>query len=239
MTAAAQKHDASAQCAVFLQQYAAGCLDEAQSLAMACYLTLNPDKLDELVFDEVIGGALLDRGDDNGLPFMNHGSLENTLNRLEQGEHGNKDSVAYEDTLTSGAYVPRIDDIQLPRVLAPYLPEPDKMKWKALMPGIRTIGLRPPEYKTRGQVRLLKLAPGVRVPPHSHNGTEMTLVFDGSFYDEGLEYGPGDIAIETLSEHDHRHAPRAHDEQGCICLIVTTAPPRFHGMFSLLNPFVR
>jgi putative transcriptional regulator len=240
MNAVLRYQDMPVRCEEFLQQYAAGCLDEAQSLAMACYLTLNPAHRDTLALDEAVGGILLDKGEDEqSLPCMSEGSLENTLNRLEQGEHSGRGSVAYEDTLTNGYYAPYVDNIELPRVLAHYLPEPDKIKWKALMPGIKTIGLKCSEHSTKGQARLLKMAPGTRVPPHSHEGTEMTLVFDGSFHDEDCEYGPGDIAIEMPFDHDHRHTPHAHDEKGCICLIVTTAPPRLHGVFSVLNPFIR
>ena len=72
--------------------------------------------------------------------------------------------------------------------------------------------------------RLLKIPAGKKVPHHSHNGRELTVIFSGGFTDETGSYGPGDIQeIHGNTEHQ----PWVREEEDCICLAVTEAPLKF------------
>ena len=67
-----------------------------------------------------------------------------------------------------------------------------------------------------GELYLIRLAPGVRLPVHGHAGTELTLVIEGAFSDATGEYRRGD-----LQEVDAgiRHQPLGDAQEGCVCLI--------------------
>ena len=73
------------------------------------------------------------------------------------------------------------------------------------------------------------------MPEHGHGGTELTLVLTGSYHDEIGHFGPGDVA--DLDE-DVDHQPVVGD-QGCICLVASEQPARFHGFISrMIQPLV-
>lgn len=101
----------------------------------------------------------------------------------------------------------------------------DRVPWRTRMPGFR-------EYDI-GQfdgchVSLFWIKPGRKIPAHTHEGSELSLVLDGAFHDAKGRYGRGDISIadETV---DHR--PIAEKDRPCIGLAVTDAPLRLTGAF--------
>jgi putative transcriptional regulator len=99
----------------------------------------------------------------------------------------------------------------------------DRVPWKSLGPGVAHFRL-----PTRsGDLRLLKVAPGRRMPEHGHGGTELTLLLRGSYSDETGSYYQGDIA--DLDE-DVTHRPVASPFDGCICLIAWERPARFKSL---------
>jgi len=110
----------------------------------------------------------------------------------------------------------------------------DRVRWKTLAPGIRHAPLvRNAEGAT---ARLLWVAPGGAILEHTHRGTEMTLVLQGSYTAGGTRFVRGDLeqADETVIDHH----PVAGREAVCICLVVNEAPLRFRGMLGrLLQPF--
>jgi putative transcriptional regulator len=101
----------------------------------------------------------------------------------------------------------------------------DQVRWRRLGPGIWHHRLA----ATSGDLRLLKVAPGRRMPEHGHAGQELTLMLRGSYQDETGRYLPGDVAdLDTEIEH----TPIADAETGCICLIASERPARFKGLLS-------
>ena len=80
--------------------------------------------------------------------------------------------------------------------------------------------------------RLIKIAAGTKVPSHSHQGPEMTLVLSGSFSDNTGHYTVGDLqeANEELT-----HQPHAGSLSNCICLAITDAPLRFNSLTARLT----
>ncbi len=97
------------------------------------------------------------------------------------------------------------------------------LRWRKKIPGVR-------EYKIsesiRGEASLLWISGGSRVPSHTHEGSEVTLVLQGAFSDVTGRYGRGDIAI---ADADLDHRPMTSDGEDCICFAVTDAPLRLTG----------
>ena len=110
----------------------------------------------------------------------------------------------------------------------------DTMPWRTLLPGFK-------DYKV-GEFEGLKtsvfwIRAGQKIPSHTHEGGELTLVCEGGFSDILGSYERGDISV-TDSTVDHQ--PIAHDDGDCIGFAVTDAPLRLTGVIGrLFNPFIR
>ena len=122
------------------------------------------------------------------------------------------------------------------------LPEPlrsialqkaERQGWRFAGPGVRTM-----EIARDGATaaELIRLEPGSRVPVHSHEGVEYTLVLTGSFHDGRHEFARGDLCI---AGPDVEHTPVASDHGVCIALAVTDAPLEFRGALGLLQKVLR
>lgn len=84
------------------------------------------------------------------------------------------------------------------------------------------------------QTNLIYMAPGARVPEHTHKGQEATLVIDGVFNDEQGEYKDGDFILLDPSQ---THTPETQ-QKDCLTLATLDAPLHFtSGISRLLNPF--
>lgn len=106
--------------------------------------------------------------------------------------------------------------------------------WKGRLPGFREFrvgdfdGLKTSVFWIRA---------GQKIPSHTHDGGEVTLVMEGGFSDVLGSYERGDIAVNDSSV-DHR--PVADEDGDCVCFAVTDAPLRLTGVIGrLLNPFIR
>ncbi|WP_196139932.1 ChrR family anti-sigma-E factor [Aliikangiella sp. G2MR2-5] len=85
-------------------------------------------------------------------------------------------------------------------------------------------------------IELLRFAPNAKIPKHTHQGEEFTLVLDGSFRDSMGEYREGEFVVQDQTTE---HQPIA-GKDGCICLAVTNAPLKFTGVAGpLINWFIR
>ena len=104
----------------------------------------------------------------------------------------------------------------------------DNVAWKRLGHGLWHYPL-PLSGHTKGDLRLIKAAPGQKLPDHGHGGQEMTLVLRGSYTDATGRYNTGDVA--DLDE-GVEHAPVADSTEGCICLIASERPARFKSLLA-------
>ena len=102
------------------------------------------------------------------------------------------------------------------------------VSWRWVLPGIRECKVG---AAGAGDATLYRIAPGRRLPSHTHRGTETTLVLAGSFADSGGTYGRGDIAIADSAVD---HIPVAGPEGDCICFAVTDAPLQMTGPLARL-----
>ena len=102
----------------------------------------------------------------------------------------------------------------------------DEIPWRFQLPGVAGFDLSGFEDE---HVSILRAKPGAKVPQHTHEGIEMTLVLQGQLSDGGVIYSKGDLAIND--EHDD-HRPQITGEEVCYCLIVRRGDLRFTGTFS-------
>lgn len=210
-----------------MMDYASGALDEGLALVMASYVSLSPYARDQLRAMESIGGALL--CNDCTPAKMNSDSLDAVLAQLD-------DEMTRQDTHKADFDFPYAAKIPAPvmqRLAAQSRKQP---RWTKAFKGMEVIDV-PLSRQTTSHVRLMKVAPGIETPEHSHQGMELTLVLDGAFTDETGSYGAGAILLHDDESH---HAPVACPKQGCICVVATESPVRFtRGWMKLLNPFLK
>ena len=111
----------------------------------------------------------------------------------------------------------------------------DALAWKRIAPGVWHYPLKL-SGQARGDLRLIKVAPGSKLPDHGHRGEEMTLVLRGSYTDGSGQYSIGDVAD---LDPDVEHAPVTGAAEGCICLLASEKPARFKGIFArMMQPLM-
>ncbi|MEP2706489.1 MAG: ChrR family anti-sigma-E factor [Roseibium sp.] len=110
----------------------------------------------------------------------------------------------------------------------------DDLPWKTLLPGVKECKL--------GEIdgcnsSLLWIRAGRKMPAHTHHGTELTLVLEGGFKDEGGHYVAGDVAF---ADDDVDHVPVADEGEDCICFAVTAGKLELTGPVGRwFAPFMR
>lgn len=99
----------------------------------------------------------------------------------------------------------------------------DRVPWHTKLPGIREHHIGDFDGC---EASLFWFKAGRRLPAHTHEGSELTLVIDGAFTDTRGRFARGDISVADPSV-DHR--PVADKGKPCIAFIVTDAPLKLTG----------
>lgn len=118
------------------------------------------------------------------------------------------------------------------RALEPY----ELGKWRWIGPGIywRRVAV---SETAKSRVFLLKAAPGTRLPDHTHEGTELTVIVKGAFRHEGGRFGPGDC---DDADESTQHSPVVEEGEECICLVAMQGRIRLRSLIGrLIQPLVR
>jgi putative transcriptional regulator len=200
-----------------LMSCSAGSMPEAFAAVMAAHITVCPQCQKDLALMQDIGVALFEK-----LPGTAVTS-DAPVMALRAGEAGGETDIG----------VKAEGDVPAP--LAPVIGHHlDALKWTRVAPGVwqHPIALKDP---ARGQLRLIKVAPGMALPEHSHNGSELTLILKGSYRDATGHYCVGDVADMT---GDAKHSPVADPLEGCICLAANDGKMNFKSLVAkLIQPF--
>ncbi len=207
-----------------LADYAAGALEEARAVVIATHLTLC-DECKVAVRDlETLGGVALETIEP---AEMSENALSDFWSRLGE-EHDEK--------LPTSMRPANDFDITAAQPLQRYLKDGiETIEWKPLAPGVSHHLLKAEGYRS-GALRLLKIAPGTRIPKHSHKDSEFTLILKGSYKDRLGVFKTGDFAD---LDPDITHEPEAIGEEDCICLIATNAPLEFKTIIGkVIQPFM-
>lgn len=200
-----------------LMAYAAGSVSESLSFVIATHLSVCQNCRDRVAEMESFGGAELECQSEMA---MSSAALDNVMTLLD-------DDFLLEETKAPK----KVANSNIPLPLRDHLPHDyEALDWKTMAPGVKYFTLDGVNAGN-GTLRLLKIAPGVTIPEHTHEGTELTLVLKGSFSDEVGRFKAGDIA--DLDDDIH-HQPIADTDEDCICLIVTQAPLKFKAMMPKL-----
>ena len=192
--------------------YAAGNLEsEAHDVIMASHVELSDEARQRVDALERVGARLMAQAEPSSKPLG-----------------FDVDDILRRDAATLAEPVPPAandadPDLPLPAPLTDWMSETGtRVKWGYLGPGLsKAILWRGPDGQ---RLWLLRAQPGVSIPHHGHNGSELTLVLKGSFWDGETQYCPGDLEeAHPGVEHDIRI-----DEGGeCICLALTEGKLRF------------
>lgn len=210
-----------------LVSYAAGSLPEAFEILVAHHLQQCPECQQRVAEAEALGGVMLESLEP--IPLANEPDFEQLWGR-EVSPLPVSPAAMADDSLTDAD--PWLRKVEQPAPLEQLARDGvASLDWKWLVPGIQQIVMPTLE----GTLRLLKIAPGISIPLHSHAGSEMTLVLDGSFTDELGRFQAGDVAdLDEQTEHQ----PITDGNVPCICLVATDAPLRFNGLLPrILQPF--
>ncbi len=206
-----------------LLSYAAGSLIESFEILVACHLQFCERCRARVSEAEQLGAALLQEATPEPLSasrdaFFARLSAEPLIHPTVKDEDDNQASFNRRSPL--------------PKALQLLLGEQaDALVWRRLVPGIQQIRLATSD----GGLRLLKISPGMSMPLHSHKGSELTLIMQGSYSDELGRFQRGDVAdLDT----DVEHQPITDGNTPCICLVATDASLVFRGLLpKLLQPF--
>lgn len=207
-----------------LAAYAAGALDEARAVVVATHLELCVVCRRSVRDFEALGGACLELSD---AAAMSADALHRFWARAGAAAPAPPPASTRADNDVDPGGV---------RPLRAYLKgDLDSIDWRPVAPGVSQHVLDAKGYR-KGVLRLLKFAPGVRVPKHSHGDEELTLILRGAYADEIGEFRAGDLAD---LDDGHAHSPLAIGDEPCVCLIATNAPLAFRNMVGrLTQPFI-
>lgn len=209
-----------------LVSYSAGALPAALALVAATHIALCPQCRARLASVDRLGGMLMHAGPNveqaqtpAPSPLRGRDAMLAKLDALEGMPLGDAPLPV---PASPNAAPERTDPDLLPALLHPHFGmRYSALRWRLVAPGLHRVqasGIH------EGQLMLLKLAPGMALPPHGHGGSEMTLVLKGAYTDCFGRYGAGDIA--DLDE-DIEHQPVAEQGEPCVALAGTDAPLRF------------
>ncbi len=187
-----------------LAGYATGSLSPTLSTLVECHLAINPANVNYVAALEALCGVVLT--ETPGKPLTNRDEKLAAIFAMD----------AIEDKPRARPISDPVLPAPLTRMIGHGL---DKVVWKSVMPGLKA-------YRISDEASRLWIAAGRKMPNHTHEGTEATLVLKGSFSDLTGEYRRGDIAI---GDEDLDHRPIAGSQEDCICFVVNDAPLRLTG----------
>lgn len=198
-----------------LSDFAAGRLDEGQSLAIATHVeSCALCRATVKALEQSAGEAL----EAIAPAPMAADALTKTLQRLE-------------------APPPRVAPAKpreawLPAAARGY----GRAGWKWVAPGVSMQPILLPQTSPT-RAFLLKSAKGTSMLQHTHSGVEMTCVLVGSFSHEGGVFQSGDF---DFGDDDVDHQPIVGSSEDCICLVAMTGELKLKGVLGrLMQPFIR
>ena len=202
-----------------LAAYAAGSLQEAYSVVVACHVSLCDTCRATLTAFEAVGGGILEKAEEAA---MSADALDATMARIQTMPVSHRRQPAVQNSSV------------FPAPLQRYVGTgPDDVRWRAVGGGVKQSVLNCSGHAT---ARLLLIPGGTAVPEHGHGGLELTLVLQGAFSDAIDSFARGDVEV---GDQSLEHQPIAAAGEACICLAATDAPLRFKSFLPrLLQPLI-
>lgn len=224
-----------------INQFAAGELPEALSIAVAAHIDLCPACADQLklaeqaLAEQTLGDAApIDLTVDAKTEALPPELMDMLGSILSESPQSQAELTAESlKQLDQGEWQVNYcgRDYELPRALGKLLQQ--QLHWQQMGKFHRSRLQQSDSWRTS----LLYIEPGGQTPEHTHTGREATLVLDGKFVDQGITYGPGDFIFRDAQ---HKHSPSAPADTSCLCLTAVEAPLHFtKGAARLLNPIAK
>lgn len=204
-----------------LGSFVAGSLSPAARALVASFIELNPEIFALVEAMEVACGdslmavepALL--SDAQAMLQAILAMPQDSLSATAEPDRGRSSVAKAVPPLTGDAIV-------LPEPLREFLGlTTGDVPWKRSMAGFQECRV---EGEDENSVRLLKLKAGQKLPDHSHEGMELTLVLSGAYSDCTGQYRRGSIQI---GDEDLDHQPIVDADGECICFTVVESPLRY------------
>lgn len=217
-----------------LLDYAAGAVSPALDLLVETHLAMSDENRDLVGMMQMVGGALLETVEAEPVERV---TAMQVLEMADLDLPADRTAMAANDVAMQDQPPPaKFGDTAPPLPLQAYRPDfADERRWQRLGAGVAAASLSASNATERAH--LLWARPGTGIATHRHIGREVVLVLKGAFWDDGVRYGPGSIAI---GEDGTVHGPRIDDAEDCVCLAVTEAPVEFVGPLGwVLNRFCR
>ena len=197
-----------------LISYSAGALPAALGVVASSHLERCKECRERLLDADQIGGVLLQQQRVDAPASDARAAMLALLD----------DASPIEVATSPSEVVEERDPDRLPSALHPWFGNSMRaLHWRRVAPGVQRI-LASDIHG--GDLMLLRIAPGSKLPLHSHGGNELTMILDGAYDDMLGHFGPGDVADldgETL------HQPVTSPGVPCICVAATDAPLKFSG----------
>ncbi len=209
-----------------LLSYAAGSLPASLALVVGCHLQYCRQCRSGVSAGEALGAELMVALSPQALSDRARDSVFARLDEQQAGgEIGREPKSVIVNSMESS----------VPRLLQGVLQQDDldALPWKrTIAPGLKQIVLNCGE----GDVRLLRISAGKKMPVHGHGGSELTMILRGGYSDSLGKFNRGDVAdLEAGVEHQ----PMADSDEDCICLAGMDAPLVFKGWLArLIQPIV-
>ncbi|MDA8708056.1 cupin domain-containing protein [Hellea sp.] len=196
-----------------IADYAAGKLSPAKHIMVACQSEISERVAQRVTFQELLAASMMEIGGSKALSPLFMG---NALAALpEQNDNQPPDEPLYAKGLAPKS---------LRHALGHGLKD---LQWKSMVPGVAVhdvLGNR--RTKDGDRLYLLKAKGGMKMPEHSHNGEEWTLILTGSYTIGDKQFKRGDLHIEDETE---THSPHIDEGKDCICLVMTQGPLKMQG----------
>jgi putative transcriptional regulator len=203
-----------------LNEFSAGSLGLAQSVCLSLHLNYCEECRRQSQRLQQVGAAMFDRLSPAEVdPSM----LDGLLARLDE-----EPPLSYTSQPATEQESPALMQRLIRREYA-------DLDWNRITSGLQISRLRTGD--PTNEFALYHIKAGGKIPQHTHRGSELTLVLEGSFSDEEGLYQQGDF---ILRDDEHTHTPTAARTTDCICVGVLDAPIRFTPWnYRPLNPFLK
>lgn len=212
-----------------LRSYVAGDLNSASGLVVSTHLDMCPH-CQRMVFaiEEELSSSISTMDAAEAHDDMDDADMQLMLDAIFSSSAPKENPLSVQSTNDSLIYLDG-KRFNLPRSLAR---QKDRIgPWNKMM---GNMWRAPINLGTDEVANLIYMGTATSVPEHTHKGTELQLVINGSFSDEYGHYHDGDL---LLLDGSHQHTPQTTSED-CLILAVMDGPLHFtSGISRLLNPF--
>lgn len=205
-----------------ITEYATGALSPAKHIMVTCQKEISDEVADRIAFQENLAASMIEDGKSEALSPLFMGTVLASLPSQENVEVPTK--------APAQGLAPK----SLRHMLGHGL---KAMKWKSLVPGVAVHDILGNRHTKDGdRLYLLKAKGGMKMPEHSHNGEEWTLILTGSYRTGEKRFTRGDLHIE---DETTQHSPHIDEGEDCICLVMTQGRLKMQGWLPrLMQPVI-